>query len=72
MAQIQQNIILKKCRWLALGEIAQILRLLNTTANRSLSRKTARQYRPNEGSDKQRIAPAKPRQAAPLFYARSA
>ncbi len=48
MAQIQQNIILKKCMWLTLGEIAQILSLLNTRANRSLSRKTARQYPPSQ------------------------
>ena len=57
---------------LTLGEIVQVLRLLNTTANRSLSIKTARQYRQSEGFNKQRMAPAKPSQAAPLFYARSA
>ena len=72
MAQIQQNIILKKCMWLTLGEIIQVLRQLNIMPNRSLSIKTACQYRPSEGFNKQRMATAKPRQAAPLFYTRSA
>ena len=49
MAQIQQNIILKKYMWLTLGEIARILSLLNARANHSLSRKVARQYRPSQG-----------------------
>ena len=48
MAQIQQNIILKKCMWLTLGEIARILNLLNTMPNHSLSKKVARQYRPSQ------------------------
>ena len=49
MSQMQQNIILKTFMWLALGEIARILSLLNTRANHSLSRKVARQYRPSQG-----------------------
>jgi len=72
MAQIQQNIILKKCMWLTLGEIARILSLLNTRANHSLSRKVARQYRPSQGVLKTAGGILLTRPAPPLSYARSA